>query len=72
MPLTGPFPKGRSFFCPRCGALYSVTYSRRLKSVYIADNDSGAECVVCGQIMAMWGSTDVPTFKLVQLPEDAA
>jgi hypothetical protein len=28
MPLTGAIPEGRSFFCPHCGALYSVTYSR--------------------------------------------
>jgi hypothetical protein len=28
MPLTGPIPEGRTFFCPHCGALYSVTYSR--------------------------------------------
>jgi hypothetical protein len=27
MPLTGPIPEGRSFFCPHCGALYSVTHS---------------------------------------------
>jgi transcription elongation factor Elf1 len=72
MPLTGPIPEGRSFFCSRCGALYSVTYSRQRKSVDIGDDDNGAECVVCGQIMARWSSTAVPTFKLVQRPEDAA
>ena len=27
--------------------------------------------VVCGQTMATWGSTDVPTYKLVHRPEDA-
>jgi hypothetical protein len=27
--------------------------------------------VVCGQVMAEWNSTDVPTFKLVHRPEDA-
>jgi hypothetical protein len=32
MPLTGPIPEGRSFFCPHCGALYSVTDTRRPKS----------------------------------------
>ena len=36
MPLTGPIPEGHSFFCPSCGALYSVTYSRRWKSVDIS------------------------------------
>jgi hypothetical protein len=30
-PLTGPIPEGRTF-CPHCGALYSVTYSRLSKS----------------------------------------
>ena len=28
MPLTGAIPEGPSFFCPHCGALYSVTRSR--------------------------------------------
>ena len=28
MPLMGPIPEGRTFFCPHCGALYSVTHSR--------------------------------------------
>jgi hypothetical protein len=27
--------------------------------------------VVCGQVMAEWNSTNVPTFKLVHRPEDA-
>ncbi len=31
MPLTGPIPEGGTFFCPHCGALYSVTYSRLSK-----------------------------------------
>jgi transcription elongation factor Elf1 len=66
MPLTGPIPEGRPFFCPHCGALYSVTYSRRSK------NDSNiAKCVVCGNIMDKWDSTDVRIFKLVHRPEDA-
>ena len=50
MPLTGAIPEGRSFFCPRCGALYAVTYSR------LSSSDSNfARCVVCGQIMDKWG-----------------
>ena len=57
MPLTGAIPEGRSFFCPHCGALYAVTYSR-------------LRCVVCGQIMDKWDSTKVPTFKLIHRPED--
>ena len=30
--MPGPIPEGRTFFCPHCGALYSVTYSRLSKS----------------------------------------
>jgi hypothetical protein len=66
MPLTGPIPEGRSFFCPHCGALYALTYLRHSKS----DNNS-AKCAVCGHVMAEWNSTNVPTFKLVHRPEDA-
>ena len=72
MPLTGPIPEGHSFFCQRCGALYAVTYPRRWKSIDIGDDDNAAKCVVCEQTMATWNSTDVPTYKLVQRPEDAA
>ena len=44
MPLTGPVPKGGTFFCPHCGAMYSVTHSRLPK------RDSNiAKCVVCKQ-----------------------
>jgi len=65
MPLTGPIPEGRTFFCPHCGALYSVTYSRLSKS-----DSNIAKCVVCLQIMTSWDSTKVPIYKLVQRPED--
>ena len=41
MPLTGPIPEGRPFFCPHCGALYSVTDSPLPKG----DNTT-AKCVV--------------------------
>jgi transcription elongation factor Elf1 len=71
VPLVGPIPEGRTFFCPRCGALYAVTHSRREKSVDIGDDDNAAKCVVCGQTMATWDATDVPTFKLIHRPEDA-
>ena len=65
MPLTGAIPEGRSFFCPHCGALYAVTYSR------LSTSDSNiARCVVCGQIMDKWDSTKVPIFKLIHRPED--
>jgi hypothetical protein len=46
MPLHGPIPEGRAFFCPHCGALYSVTHSRRSKG-----DSNSARCVVCQQIM---------------------
>jgi transcription elongation factor Elf1 len=65
MPLTGPIPEGRTFFCPHCGSLYSVTYSRLSKS-----NSNIAKCVVCLQIMTSWDSTKVPIYKLVQRPEE--
>jgi transcription elongation factor Elf1 len=66
MPLIGPITEGHGFFCPRCGALYAVTYSRK------SNRDSNtARCVVCGQIMATWDTTNVPTYKLVHRSEDA-
>jgi hypothetical protein len=66
MPLTGPIPEGGTFFCPHCGALYSVTHSRFSKS----DSDI-AKCVVCLQILDKRDSTKVPIYKLIQRPEDA-
>jgi hypothetical protein len=66
MPLTGPIPEGGTFFCPHCGAFYSVTYSRLSKS----DSDT-AKCVVCLQTMDKRDSTNTPIYKLVQRPEDA-
>jgi len=66
MPLTGTIPQGRSFFCPHCGALYAVTYSQLSKR-----ESNSAKCTVCLQIMDKWDSTNVPTYKLVQRPEDA-
>jgi transcription elongation factor Elf1 len=71
MPLTGPIPEGQAFFCPRCGAHYAVTHSRRGKNVEISNDCNVAKCVVCGQTMATWDATDVPTFKLIHRPEDA-
>jgi len=67
MPHVGPVSEGRSFFCPRCGALYSVTQSRRAES-----GNNTAKCVVCLQIMVKWEETsEVPMFKLIHRPEDA-
>src|ERR1700722_13607252 len=67
MPLTGAIPEGPSFFCPHCGALYAVTYSR------LPSSDSNvARCVVCGQIMDRWDATKVPRARLIaQLHEQA-
>ena len=31
MPLTGPVSEGKKFFCPSCGALYSITYKQGAK-----------------------------------------
>jgi len=64
MPLMGPIPGGRSFFCPHCGALYSVTDTRRPKS----DTE---KCVVCLQVMDKSDSTRFSAYKLIHRPEDA-
>jgi hypothetical protein len=66
MPLLGPIHEGVTFFCPHCGALYSVTYSRPSKS-----DGNVAKCLVCRQIMDKWDSTKAPTYKLIHRPEDA-
>jgi predicted Zn finger-like uncharacterized protein len=66
VPLLGPVPEGGTFFCPHCGALYSVTLSRLRK------RDSNiAKCVVCTQTMDERDSTTVPVYKLIHRPEDA-
>ncbi len=72
MPLTGAIPEGRSFFCPHCGALYTVTYSQRTVTYSQPSNSDSnvAKCVVCGKTMDQWDSTKVPTFKLIHRPED--
>jgi len=64
MPLT--VSEGRSFFCPNCGAFYAVTYSVSPKK-----ESNAAKCAVCLQIMDKWDSTNIPTYKLIQRPEDA-
>ena len=66
MPLIGPIPEGRRFFCPQCGALYSVTYSRLPRS-----GSDIPKCVVCLQIMNERDSTKAPIYKLIHRPEDA-
>jgi predicted Zn finger-like uncharacterized protein len=67
MPLTGAIPEGRSFFCPACGALYSVTHSKLAKT----DDSNIVKCVVCGRTMDESDSTTVQVYKLVHRPEDA-
>jgi predicted Zn finger-like uncharacterized protein len=66
MPLIGPVPEGGTFFCPHCGALYSVTHARLPKS-----DKKIAKCVVCAQTMDERDSTKVPIYKLIHRPEDA-
>jgi hypothetical protein len=66
MPLSGPIPDGGTFFCPHCGALYSVTHSRLSKS-----DSNIAKCVVCLKIMDQRESTNAPIYKLIHRPEDA-
>ena len=64
MPLTGPVPKGGTFFCPHCGAMYSVTHSR------LSKRDSNiAKCVVCKQTMDE--RDKVPLYKLIHRPENS-
>jgi predicted Zn finger-like uncharacterized protein len=64
MPLTGPIPEGRTFFCPHCGALYSVMDSRLPKS----DTE---KCAVCRHVMDHGESAKLSIYKLVHRPEDA-
>jgi hypothetical protein len=66
MPLTGPIPQGGKFFCPHCGALYSVTHLRLPKK-----ESNPAKCVVCLQTMDDGDFTKVAIYKLIQRPEDA-
>jgi hypothetical protein len=66
MPLTGPPPEGRTFFCPHCGALYCVTASQPSRS-----ESNIAKCVVCLQIMDDGASSKVAIYKLLQRPDEA-
>jgi hypothetical protein len=66
MPHIGPVLEGRAFFCPHCGALYSATPSLVPKT----EGDT-AKCVVCLKVMDSLDTTKVPSFKLIQRPEDA-
>jgi transcription elongation factor Elf1 len=65
MPLTGPVPEGEKFFCPTCGALYSVTRTQAAKK-----ETNATKCVVCLQVMDR-DSGALPEYKLIHGPEDA-
>jgi hypothetical protein len=64
MPLTGPVPEGKPFFCSNCGALYSVTRSRSPKG----DTE---KCVVCQTVMVAGDSAKQSIYKLIHRPEDS-
>jgi transcription elongation factor Elf1 len=66
VPLLGPVPEGGNFFCPHCGAMYSVTFSRRPKT-----DRNIANCVVCGLTMGERDANNAPVYKLIHRPEDA-
>jgi hypothetical protein len=58
VPLSGPIPEGTTFFCPHCGALYSITLSRPPKIDSNIPNSHIAKCVVGKHIMDEWASTE--------------
>jgi predicted Zn finger-like uncharacterized protein len=66
MPLTGPVPEGKKFFCPKCGALYSVTRAQ------VPNREtSPVKCVVCSEIMNQSLSGEIPVYTLIHRPEEA-
>jgi hypothetical protein len=65
MPQAGPI-EGKTFFCPHCGALYSVTHPQFSKS-----DSNIAKCVVCQLIMDNEDSAKRSIYKLIHRPEDA-
>jgi transcription elongation factor Elf1 len=74
MPLTGPVSEGKKFFCPSCGALYSVTYTQAAKRQSREESGkerSVAKCVVCLKVMSETDSASVPVYTLIHRPEDA-
>jgi len=54
---------GGTFNCPHCGAFYEVTLTRQPSR----DRDY-VPCECCGNTLAEWDSTSVPTFRLIQGP----
>jgi hypothetical protein len=55
VPLLGPVPEGGTFFCPHCGALYSVTRSRPPRETAISHNAWSAD--------KPWTSGSQPRFR---------
>jgi predicted Zn finger-like uncharacterized protein len=66
MPLAGPVSEGRKFFCPKCGALYSISDTQASKK-----EANIVKCVVCLQVMDESDSPNVPVYRLIHRPEDA-
>jgi len=68
MPLAEPAPEGTKFFCPMCGALYSVTRTQ------VSKKEVGAvKCVVCSRIMDHSKSTEAlstRSFTGLKMPEE--
>ena len=56
---------GGTFNCPHCGAFYEVTLTRQPSR----DQDY-VHCECCGNTVAEWNSTSVPSFRLIQHPGD--
>jgi hypothetical protein len=67
MPLTKSVAGGGTFFCPNCGALYSVVTHQRRSEI----GRSIPKCVVCFFIMDERDSAETRIYKLIQRPEDA-
>jgi Adenylate kinase, active site lid len=53
-----------TYTCPHCGAIYEVTIRRPP-----SPDRNDAYCDVCGEVMAEWDNTAVPSFKLIHKPE---
>jgi predicted Zn finger-like uncharacterized protein len=67
MSLTGPAPEGKKFFCPKCGALYSVTRGQTSNK-----EASAVKCVVCSETMDQPESGEIiPVYTLIHRPEES-
>ena len=52
------------FKCPRCGAVYEVTYEKTVSR----DNHS-ADCQVCGKQMGSTNGSSIPRYELIKMPD---